>query len=107
MYSNRRSPRNPGSFHTPCTPQFVLTMQNAEPHEASTALDATTDATAAASAACRLNMASPYRALSRRPRGGRRRAAGGRRRSLHYEESGGAREPTVPTGGRSAMALQL
>jgi len=27
--------------------------------------------------------------------------------SLHYEESGGAREPTVPTGGRSAMALQL
>jgi len=27
--------------------------------------------------------------------------------SLHYEESGGARKPTVPTGGRSAMALQL
>ena len=34
MYSNRKSPRNPGSFHTPWTPQFVLTMQNAEPHDA-------------------------------------------------------------------------
>src|SRR5262249_31625093 len=34
MYSKRRSKRAPGSVHTPCAFQFVLIMQNADPHEA-------------------------------------------------------------------------
>src|SRR6185503_3058451 len=51
MYSKRRSPRHPDSFHTPCTPQLVFTRQNAEPHDATAASAAAQTIKAAATAA--------------------------------------------------------
>src|SRR5262249_18618193 len=47
MYSKRRSARRPGSVHTPCAFQLVLTMQNAEPQEAVASAAAPIDNTTA------------------------------------------------------------